>query len=95
MAVYTYNIGRKYNHIKNLQPYSTTIELKEVGALLTTVNGVNCKDDGDLGRVHLSSELILFEIIRLETDFIKFELKLNHFCQNWIQIRTKFHLLDC
>ena len=26
----------------------TTIELKEVGALLTTVNGVNCKDDGDL-----------------------------------------------
>ena len=27
---------------------STTIELKEVGALLTTVNGVNCKDDGDL-----------------------------------------------
>ena len=23
-------------------------ELKEVGALLTTVNGVNCKDDGDL-----------------------------------------------
>jgi ATP-dependent RNA helicase TDRD9 len=28
--------------------FRTTLSLKEIGALLTTVNGVNCKDDGDL-----------------------------------------------